>query len=351
MERFCVGVDVSAKTLVTAWRGAKDVAELREFANDKSGHRALVKQLKKRASGTIRVVLEATGIYGLELAIALDLAGFEVMVANPRATANFAKAILQRSKTDKLDAEMLLRFAETMAFIQWHAPTSAQKELRAISRRVQAVLESVRAEKCRQHAAEYQNGIGIVRKSIKSSIKSLEAQVVSLRKEAIKLIETDALLARRFELLVTVKGIGRISAISILAEVSMLPADMTDRQWVAHAGLDPRKFDSGTSVHKVSRISKRGNKYLRAVLYLPAQSASRFDPGAVAFKTRLRAAGKEPLQVHVAVMRKMLHGIRAMFANDQPYDSARLFPAAAGVVGTSGIAPFAISEVSTTHCS
>lgn len=345
MERFCVGIDISAKTVVVAHRGVKGRVERHKFANDGAGRRALLHYLKKRAK-LIRVVMESTGVYGLDLALLLSKNGIELMVANPRATAHFAKAILQRSKTDSLDAEMLLLFAESMPFLPWTAPSATQLELRGISRRVQALLETVRAEKSRMHAAMYLEGTTIVRKSIQSTLKALNKQIMSLRVEAMKLIKSDSLLTRRFELLLTVKGIGKISAISIIAELSVLAPDMTDRQWVAHAGLDPRLFESGTSVEKVPRISKRGNSHLRAVLYLLARVASRFDPGARRFAARLKANGKKPLQIHVAVMRKLLHGIHAMFENNVPYDTNNLFPVA-GAVGTSGIALSAISEVST----
>jgi transposase len=327
MERLCVGIDVSAKTLDVAHRGVKGRVERDEFDNDPVRHRALIKYLKKRGQ-SIRVVMESTGVYGLDLAIALDKVGIEVMVANPRAAAHFAKATLQRSKTDPLDAEMLLLFAERMPFVRWHAPSTAQLELRGISRRVQALLETVRAEKNRMHAATHVEGTNIVRKSIRATLKALAKQIAELRAETVKLITSEPALARRFHLLMTVKGIGQISAISIIAELSVLPVDMTDRQWVAHAGLDPRLFESGTSIHATPRISKRGNRYLRAVLYLPARVASRFDPGASRFAARLKAKGKKPLLIHVAVMRKLLHGIHAMFAADKPYDGDRLFPAA-----------------------
>jgi transposase len=345
MERFCVGVDVSAKTLDLAFRGGKGRVEWQQFDNDATGHRALVNYLKKRWK-SIRVVMESTGVYGLDLALSLDKAGIAVMVANPRAAANFAKATLQRSKTDRLDAEMLLLFAERMPFVRWHGPSSKQLELRSISRRVQALLETVRAEKNRMHAAMHVEGTRVVRKSITATLKALAKQIAELRVAAVKIIASDPLLARRNELLLTIKGVGQVSAISILAELSVLPADMTDRQWVAHAGLDPREFESGTSIRSLPRISKRGNRYLRAVLYLPARVASRFEPSAAAFGARLKSRGKKPLQIHVAVMRKLLHGIHAMFCNDEPFDGSRLFPVAAAV-GTSGIAPFAISEVST----
>jgi transposase len=345
MERFCVGVDVSAKTLDIAFRDGKGCVKWQQFDNDATGHRALVKYLKKRGK-SIRVVVESTGVYGLDLALSLDKAGIEVMVVNPRAAANFAKATLQRSKTDRLDAEMLLLFAERMPLLRWHAPSSEQLELRSVSRRVQALLEAVRAEKNRMHAAMHVEGTRVVRKSITATLKALANQIAELRGAAVRIIASDPLLARRNALLLTIKGIGHVSAISILAELSVLPTDMTDRQWVAHAGLDPQEFQSGTSIRSLPRISKRGNRYLRAVLYLPARVASRFEPNAAAFGARLKSGGKKPLQIHVAVMRKLLHGIHAMFCNDEPFDGSRLFPVVAAV-GTSGIAPSAISEVST----
>lgn len=343
MERVCVGVDVSAKTFDAALvRGKGIVCE--QFDNGATGHGAFVRYLKKRGS-SIRVVMESTGIYGLDLALALDTAGIEVMVANPRAAANFAKAVLQRSKTDRLDAVTLQQYCERMPFVRWQAPSTKQLELRWISRRVQALLETVRAEKNRLHAASRVAGTEVVRNSIGRSLKALAKEIANLREAALKVIAADPVLARRNELLMTIQGIGQVSAISILAELSVLPADMTDRQWVAHAGLDPREFESGTSIRSLPRISKRGNRHLRAVLYLPARVASRFEPSAAAFAGRLRTKGKKPLQIHVAVMRKLLHGIHAMFTNDQVFDGTRLFPVV-GAVGTSGIASPAISEVS-----
>lgn len=346
MERFRVGIDVSARKLDVAYRNARGAAVRRVFDNDRSGHAALVRELKKvSARSTVRVVLESTGVYGLEAALALHRAGHEVMVANPRASANFAKATMQRSKNDRLDAVMLLEFCEQMAFTAWRAPSSAQLELRSISRRVHALMVTVRDEKNRMHAATYIESSVIVRRSIQATLRALNKQVAQLRASAIELIEADPRLRRRYELLLTVKGIGQISAISILAELATLPEDMTDRQWVAHAGIDPREVESGSSLRLPTRISKRGNKYLRAALYLPARVACRFEPGVRSFADRLRGRGKPPLKIHVAVMRKLLHAIHAMFATDQDFDGTRFY-LAADAVGTSGIASSAISEVS-----
>src|SRR5436305_12443533 len=107
MERFAVGIDVSAKSLEVAYRGARGEVVRQTFENEPAKHGALVRHLGKRARKlTVRVALEATGVYHLDAAIALDRAGYEVMVVNPRAAAHYAAAELQRSKTDALDAEM-----------------------------------------------------------------------------------------------------------------------------------------------------------------------------------------------------------------------------------------------------
>jgi transposase len=348
MERFCVGIDVSGKTLDVAYRDLKGRIERQTFENTTAAHSALVRHLSKRSGGKkVRVVLESTGVYGLDLALALDGAGFEVMVANPRATANFAKATMQRSKTDRLDCAMLLEFAEQMRFKQWQAPSTAQLQVRSISRRVYALMMTIRDEKNRMHAANQVDRITIVKRSIRDTIKQLEMQVQKLRAAALELILSEPELARRYELLLSVKGIGQISAIAILAELAVLPSGMTDRQWVAHAGLDPRQFESGSSIKMPPRISKRGNKYLRSALYLPARVACRFEPGVASFADRLRRSGKKPLQIHVAVMRKLLHAIHAMFASGQEFDGTRFYLKAVVAVGTSGIASSAISEVST----
>jgi transposase len=230
MEKFCVGIDVSAKKLDVAFREGKGRVERETFENASAGHKALVRHLKKRAAKkVIRVVLESTGVYGFDLALALDGAGFEVMVANPRASANFAKATMQRSKTDRLDCVMLLEFAEQMTFKRWQAPSVVQLQIRTISRRVHALISTIRDEKNRMHAANQVDGTDVVKKSIRATIKALDKQVRELRAAALGLIRSESLLERRYELLLTVKGIGEISAIAILAELAILPPDMADR--------------------------------------------------------------------------------------------------------------------------
>src|SRR6185369_12974393 len=149
-----VGVDVSQQSLDVRARTA-DSAEARtaQFANTPAGHRQLIKWATK-GGRSARVVLEATGLYSLDLALALDAAPrIEVMVVNPRAARKFAEACLQRSSTDATMALALQEYAARMEFVAWVPPSLAVRELRAIARRLAALTVEKTRELNRQHAA------------------------------------------------------------------------------------------------------------------------------------------------------------------------------------------------------
>ena len=144
-----------------------------------------------------------------------------------------------------------------------------------------------------------------------------------MQEQALAVVHSDPELTRRFERLVSVRGIATISALRILAELAVLPADMTPRQWVAHAGLDPRAHDSGTSLHKPARISKKGNSHLRAALYMPAMVAAREEPHVRSFYQKRIAGGLKPIQALVAVERKLLHSIHGMWSSNRDFDGEK----------------------------
>ena len=139
------------------------------------------------------------------------------------------------------------------------------------------------------------------------------------------MIEPNKELTRAFGHITSIKGIADAAGIQLLAELGTLPHDMTTRQWVAHAGLDPRQHQSGTSVHKPARISKTGNAHLRRALFLPAMVASRWEPNVKAFYEKLLAKGKTKMQALIAVMRKLLHAIHGMLRHDQDFDGEKFF--------------------------
>jgi transposase len=127
--------------------------------------------------------------------------------------------------------------------------------------------------------------------------------------------------------MISIPGIAEISALQVLGELSTLSPELTVRQWVAHSGLDPVHEDSGTSVHRPSRISRAGSRHLRRALYMPALVAVQRDPHLRAFYELLQSRHKAKMQALVAVARKLLHAIYGIFRSQTPYDGRKLFPA------------------------
>jgi transposase len=322
---FC-GIDVSARSLSVALIEPDHSVCQREFANSASGHKALIAWLGKY-NALVRVSLEATGIYSLDLALALDAAAsIEVAVLNPKLVNRFAQT-LRRSKTDAADALVLAEHSQRMPFTPWQRPGIQELRLRTISRYIESLVVDLAEVKNRLHtAANTSTTPRAVLIDLKQSQAAYLRRLAKMRREAMKLIQAEDLLRERFALLVSIPGIAEISALHILSELIVLAPAMTVRQWVAYCGLDPVHQVSGSSVHKPSRISRAGNRHLRRALYMPTLSAVRYDPHMRAFYQALRERHKTGLQALMAVARKLLHAIYGIFKSGRPYDGKRLFP-------------------------
>jgi transposase len=325
------GVDVSAKTLAAErWRKSEANAR-REFTNDAAGHGELLKWTGKGA----RVCMEATGVYHLQLALMLVAAGVEVMVINPRVAKDFAGALANRSKTDRVDAWTLLEYVRRMEFVAWKAPRPVVLELRELGRRLSELVRTAAEEKNRFHAKKVAAISRTVVNDVQAHVGQIEKRINQIEKAAGVVIRGDAGLREQFEILIRMPGIARRSAILLLTELAVLDPTMTVKQIVGHAGLDPREYESGSSVQKPVRISKVGNAHLRAILYMPALTAIRHDRGARLFFAQLVARGKKKMQAIVAVMRKLLHGIWIVLQRGVPFDSSLLFAASLAKAGSS----------------
>lgn len=277
--------------------------------------------------GPARVSIEATGIYSLDLALALDAAeDIDCAVLNPKFVHPFAQT-LRRSKTDKADAQTLAEYSRRMPFVPWQPPSRDALQLRALGRPIESLnLERVR-DSNRLHATEGTAATPrCVIQDLRRSLKSLDRRIRALRRRAVALVREDATLSRQFDLLTGMPGIAEISALHLLGELAALPAGLSVRQWVAHSGLDPAHCVSGTSVDRPSKISRAGSRHLRRALYMPALVAARRDPHLKAFYQALLTRHKAKLQALIAVARKMLHAIYGIFKHQQPYNGAMLFP-------------------------
>lgn len=320
------GVEVSAKVLVIALKSNGQMRSS-EFPNTAAGHKQVILYLRRYSRG-VRVCMESTGLYGLDLALALQTEkGMEIMVANPRSVRHFGEAMMKRSKTDPIDAKLLAEYAERMPFHAWQPPSKPARQLCAIARAIHQLTEINTMQKNQLHAA---GGTvttpKIIMKELRRSLAHQERAIERLLKEAMRVLQSDLLLQKRFQLLLGIRGIKELSAVQLLGELVLIPGDCDVRQWVAYAGLDPRQYKSGESVERKVRISKAGNRHLRRALFMPALVAVRHNPHFRAFYRQLLAKGKFKMVALVAIMRKLLHAIYGIFKSQQPFDAEKLFP-------------------------
>lgn len=319
-----VGSDVSAKSLTVCFAAPCGKRETFTIDNTAQGHQKLVRRLTGKGLIT-RVALEASGNYGLDVTLTLAAAeGIELMSVNPRVARDFARAQCSRSKTDAVDAEVLLEYVQRMAFVPYQPPRAERLQLRCLSRRLDELTQQRAAEKARLHAAELSKALSrLVVRDLKAHIRFLDKHIEALQKQALALIRCHPALHQDFRLICSAPGFATKSALRLLGELCVLPADMSERQWVAYAGLDPAHHQSGSSVHKPARISRRGHAGLRAILFLSAMCASTHNTHVRAYYQQLCQRGKKPLQALVAVMRKLLHAIHGMLKNRAPFEGAR----------------------------
>jgi len=322
-----VGIDVSCKEVVVVVMVKGKARKAKSFDNTPLGHSAIIQSLTK-LKGETRICIEATGVYHFDLVVALSRADrLDVMVINPKAAHNFAKALMMRSKTDAVDAEILAIYAERMPFVTWERPEDETIDLRAISRRIAALNKQKAQAKNQLHAlTSTQETPKLVVEQTEELVAFLARQIQFLREAARELIQQNEELEQAYILIISIKGVAQASAIQILSELMILPKDMTARQWVAHAGLDPRVFDSGTSVSKKPRISKVGNRYIRQALYMPALVACRFEPNIKGYYHHLiDDNGLKKVQAICAVMRKLLHAIHGMLRANKKFEGSRFY--------------------------
>lgn len=319
-----VSFDVASKKHAFA-SAFGDVRAKGEIENTPSAVRSFLTASLKRCR-RLRVLMEATGVYYLDLALIAAELGAEVMVVNPKAAHHFSKAMGTRNKTDRIDAGVLLTYLERMDFVAWQAPSPERLALRQFGRHLGQLVHEGTAVKNRLHALESTSvSPKVLRDDLKRSIQALDRRIIRLTAEALKLVHSDPTLSTQFAALETIIGVGEKTALSLLAELVVLPQDMDSRAVVCHAGLDVRIHQSGSSVAKAPKLTKHGNKYLRRALFMPAMSAVTHDPHAGAFRDRLVGRGKQKMQAIAAVMRKTLTVAWALYRQPGTYDGSRLY--------------------------
>jgi len=312
-----IGIDIAKRSFTAAQRCSQHLT-IETFPMTVAGWRSFCQWAPEDG---FQVCLEATGPYWLRLAHWLEQAAVPCSVANPRNVRRFAQASEQLSKTDPIDAEILLRFAETFQPSQISPTTGPSRALRAVSRRILQLQMELDRDRDRLEKAQADpatpevvlNSHAVLHNELRRLIDDLEHQ-------AKRLIREHSDLRPAYQLLLSIPSIGEKTARTLLAEYGPRLLSASPKQMTRFAGLDVVLYESGTSVRRKPRISKHGNWRLRRALYLAALSAIRFNPTLAPFYQRKLQQGLQPKQALVAVMRKLLHLVHGVLKHQNPYD-------------------------------
>jgi transposase len=323
-----VGIDVAQKELVVCLgRIYEDwVTELyahKVFRNTNKGYSALLLWVKEQADESLgtRFVMEATGVYYEPFAYFLDEKGYELSVVLPNKISNYFRTLEVKTVTDKTASEAITLFGLGRKLDNWHRPRKIFRQLKQLTRERDQVVTERTMVKNQLHAEEVEAvpNKGTVAR-LKQRIQLLNKQKRAIEDEVAALIENDEDLQKIVLIICTLPGIGLLTAATILGETNGFELIRNKRQLTSYAGLDIREKQSGTSVKGKPRISKRGNKYLRKAMHLPALSAIRHDERFKAIFARLVSKHGIKMKAAVAVQRRLLEMIYIIYKTNKPYD-------------------------------
>jgi transposase len=311
-----LGIDIAKETFDVALI-VTDKTKNEHFENNPEGFKHLSRWVGKHTQEGLHACMEATGQYGDGLAEYLYQQGNPVSVVNPARIKAYASSKLRRNKTDKADAQLIAEYCLREKPALWSPPPASFKELQALVRRLEDLQANLQQENNRLKSGGTSQ---IVQEDIRGHMEFLEGKIEQMKQTIQKHIQAYPELKRRQDLITSIPGIGPLTAAKILGEVRDVCEFESARQLAAYAGVTPRNFVSGTSVHKKSRLSKMGNTQLRKALYMPAIVAQTYNPIIKTFSQRLLKSGLRPMEVIGAVMHKLLHLIYGILKSGNPFD-------------------------------
>jgi len=300
---YYLGIDVS-KANFDAYLLSNRKPKHRSFANSAVGFRQLTDWLRASGADHVHACLEATGRYWDKLAEHLYHDGHLVSAINPARIKGFCQSLLSRLKTDKADSEVIALFCQALKPRLWKPPAAHSRELQELVRHQSHLRQTIQREKNRLQS-------GVLSSSVicltEEHLTFLDIQLAQLEKDIDVLLASHEDLKLQCDLLLSIPGVGKRTAISFLSEVGDVRNFSNTKQLVAYAGLAPSERSSGTSLRKPAHISKIGNPRLRKALYFPAMVAEMSNPIVSEFSRRLTVNGIKPMPRVIASMRKLLH--------------------------------------------
>jgi len=264
---------------------------------------------------TCWIVIESTGGYERAALLAVQDAGLTIALVNPRQTRDFAKALGQYAKTDRLDATVLAEFAQRVQPAPLAKIPEKQRLLDALVTRRRQLVEQRSAEECRRQQVTDK----FIAKSVRHMLQTIDRQVDAIERRIAELLQSDDDWRAKLHVVQSAPGIGPVTGAALVAELPEL-GKLNRQQIAALAGVAPYPCDSGSTRGK--RSVWGGRKKLRSVLYMAALTARRCNPVIKAFAHRLARAGKSFKVIQIACIRKLLVILNTMVKTNSTWKHA-----------------------------
>ncbi len=311
MTQYTIGVDISKAHL--------DVHRLpdgcaRQFENNRTGFAGLIKWIGKLDID--RIVYEPTGIYHRSFEDALARAGLPLAKVNPLQARRFAEARGTRAKTDKVDAAVLAHMGIALEPGICTPPSKKMRDLKELQVARQALIKDRTAAKNRSKSLR----VPLLMKQSNLRLRQIIQSLKAIEGAMLALINDDHKTARAFEILCSIPGISKITAVTLLVEMPEL-GTLEQKAIASLAGLAPFSRESGK--WKGKRFIGGGRKFLRDALYMPALVACTYNPDMKVVYQRLKDAGKPSKVAITAVMRKLIILANTLVKNDRMWAEIR----------------------------
>lgn len=322
------GIDVAKDELVVSFsrKTADGVIEHvcnKVFKNHQRGFQELVILSNKLfdAALPLSYVMEATGVYHEALAYFLDEIGCNVSIILPNKISNYFKTLAVKTLNDKTAAQTIARFALERKLDTWVKPSPVFRILKQLAREREQLVAHRTLIKNQLHAQKatgFPNETSI--KRMNEHIKLINKQELQIKQELLKVVAADTALKQHIENICSLKGIGMLTAITIVAETNGFELIRNKKQLVSYCGLDVKEKQSGTSVKGKPRLSKKGNRNIRKAMYFPALTAIRHDPRIKAVFIRLVSRHGIKMKAIAAIQKKLLELVYIIWKTKQKYD-------------------------------
>lgn len=322
-----VGIDISKDsfTCCICKRGEQmflSFTEVCEFKNEKRGFNQLVKWVRKHTDKEIKVVyvMEATGVYYEPLAHHLYKLKQYLHVALPSKIKHYFKSLNVKTKTDLNDARVIAQFGVERQLLNWQPPHPVLLSLRDLTRMYEQLQVQKTVFTNMLHGKEHSHEINtFVIKSTKSIILSIEKQLNKCEEQIRKLVASEKWLAKKVKKLSTIKGVGFMTVVIVIAETLGFKQFHNVKQVASYAGYDVVERQSGSSINGKSRISKKGNSHIRRALHFPALVAARYNNQFKNVFNRIHERNPHKMVGFVALQRKLLTLMFTLWKNDTEY--------------------------------